>query len=219
MWLYESFQEFSREALGGAAARRVAIIPGRTTRRDLAGEKGPPVIVAPYGALRKRYPMLEGRHRQTLPQIPGRNRGRLLAGASEGGENSNQELVAWLVPWRVGADRTLVVTVKPGTVLAIEVAEWPGPQDERCRGEAGRPRDRTLRRAANVLGAVPGSFATEPSIGVQRTIGSRAFGMTRAWRRETRKASSWEGTQGSFGASWTTLERARGRCSAPNTGC
>ena len=165
MWLYESFQEFSREALGGAAARRVAIIPGRTTRRDLAGEKGPPVIVAPYGALRKRYPMLEGRHRQTLPQIPGRNRGRLLAGASEGGENSNQELVAWLVPWRVGADRTLVVTVKPGTVLAIEVAEWPGPQDERCRGEAGRPRDRTLRRAANVLGAVPGSFATEPSIG------------------------------------------------------
>lgn len=165
MWLYESFQEFSREGSGSAAASRVAIDPGRTTRRDLAGEKGPPVIVARYGVLPKSYPMLEGRHRQSLPRVSGRNRGRLLAGSSEGEENSNQELVAWLVPWRVGADRTIVVTVKPGTVIAIEVSEWPGPQDGRLRRDGGRSRDRVLRRAANVLDAVPGSFATEPSIG------------------------------------------------------
>ena len=121
MWLYQSFQEFSREAAGGAAAAKDAITPGGTSRLILGGAKGPPVIVAMSGGLPPGYPMLEGRHRQPLPRVPGRIRGRLLAGASGSEEFSSQTLGAWLVPWRVGADHTMVITVKPGTVVVFRI--------------------------------------------------------------------------------------------------
>ena len=165
MWMYESFREFSREAAGGPKAETRAIVPGRNPLNP-HGTNGPPVIVAPAGEIPHPYPMLEGRHRQSLPPVPGRMRGRVLAGATESGAISGQELDAWLIPWRVGSDRTMVVNVKPGTDLAMDVARWPGPHDERIRGERGRPRDRILRRAAKVLEAAPGVFATQPSIGV-----------------------------------------------------
>lgn len=166
MWLYESYQEFSREAAGGVEAKKREIIPRRTNRLEsLPGTNGPPVIVATYGEISPPYPMLEGRHRQALPRIPGRIRGRLRVGAMGDEEFSDYELESWFIPWRVGADRTMVVTVKQGTVLVMKVAGWPSPQDERTHGKVGRQRDRILRRAAKVLDSAPGAFATEPSIG------------------------------------------------------
>lgn len=164
MWLYTSYQDFSREAAGGAQGTWRVITPGGTTRVSLTGEKGPPVVVMTCGQAPSRYPMLEGRHRQPLPRVPGRMRGRLLAGAEGNAETADQALAAWIVPWRAGPDRMMVVTVKPGTVLVLDVNSWPGPHDERIHG-GGRPRDRILRRAARVLEAAPGAFATEPSIG------------------------------------------------------
>ena len=165
MWLYASYREFSREAAGDAAAETYAIVPEGTTRLAPAGTNGPPIVVAAPGEIPQGYPILEGRHRQTLPRVPGRLRGRVLAGVLEGEEINIHNLDAWLVPWRIGADRTMVITVKPGTVLAMEVPQWPGPHDERKHGEVGRPRDRILRRAAKVLDAAPDAFATQPSIG------------------------------------------------------
>ena len=167
MWLYASYREFSREAAGDAVAKTLTIVAEQTTRPpDLAGTDGPPVIVAAAGEIPQGYPMLEGRHRQSLPRVPGRRRGRIVAGTSEGQESSVRDLDAWLVPWRVGADRTMVVTVKPGTVLVMDVEPWPGPHDERKHGEGGRARDRVLRRAARILDVAPDVFATQPAVGV-----------------------------------------------------
>ena len=164
MWLYASFRAFSGEAAGGAAAARHHIAPGGTTRLSPDGALGPPVIVAAAGEVPHDYPMLEGRHRQTLPRIPGRLRGRVVARSREGEPRSSRDLDAWLLPWRVGADRTMVVTVRPDTVLVMDVAEWPGPHDERRHAENSRSRDRILRRAARVLDAAPDAFAAQPSI-------------------------------------------------------
>ena len=164
MWLYASFREFSREAAGGAASARYDIAPRGTTWLSPGGAHGPPVIVAVPGEAPRGYPMLEGRHRQTLPRVPGRLRGRVVAGSVEGESVSSRNLDAWLLPWRVGADRTMAVTVRPDTVLVVDVAKWPGPHDERKHGENGRSRDRILRRAAKVLDAAPDAFAIQPSI-------------------------------------------------------
>ena len=165
MWLYASFREFSREAAGGAAAARYEIAPRGTTWLPPGGSNGPPVVVATAGEVPQGYPMLEGRHRQTLPRVPGRVRGRVVAGAAEDEEFSSRNLDAWLIPWRVGADRTMVVRVTPETVLVMDVAQWPGPHDERKHGAVGRTRDRILRRAAKVLDAAPAEFVAQPSIG------------------------------------------------------
>ena len=59
----------------------------------------------------------------------------------------------------------MVVTVKPNTVLVMDVARWPSPHDERKSGEVARSRDRILRRAAKVLDAAPAAFVAQPSIG------------------------------------------------------
>lgn len=166
MWLCKSYQEFSREAAGVAPAMWEEIAPDCRTRLSPTDGKGPPVIVAECGELPQQYPILEGRHRQLLPRIPGRIPGRLLAGNTGSEQFSGEKLQAWLVPWRVGTDRTMVITLKPGTVLVLDVTAWQRPQDDRRRdGQARRPRVILLRRAGRVLSAAPRAFATEPSIG------------------------------------------------------
>lgn len=165
MWLYASYREFSREAAGGAAAPRHDIVPDDTTRPPPTATEGAPVIVARAGVIPEGYPMLEGRHRQTLPRVPGRSRGRVVAGAAGDEKSFSPNLDAWLVPWRIGTNPMMVVTVKPNTVLVMDVKGWPSPHDERRHGEAVRSRDRVLRRAAKVLDAAPGAFVAQPSIG------------------------------------------------------
>lgn len=182
MWLYDSYRKFSQEAAGlppveGGGGGRV--IPSGQRMEFSAMEEGPPVIVAVAGELKPPYPMLEGRHRQSLPRVPGRMRGCLRAG-NPGSENLHEgSLEAWLVPWRIGEDRAIIVTVKPRTVLVVDATRLQGPNDS-PDGDGGRsssrsgqvppsdndhkPRDRLLRRAAKVLEATPGAFSTEPSI-------------------------------------------------------
>ena len=124
-----------------------------------------PVIVAACDVVRPPYPMVEGRHRQSLPRIPGRKRGELVLGHRGGTpEGYDEELEAWLVPWRIGTDRNLVITLLPDTVLILDVSRWPQPQDGRAQSTSHRPRDRILRRAARILDLAPGVFATAPSV-------------------------------------------------------
>jgi len=165
MWLYASYREFSREAAGGAAAVWHDIVSNDTTRPPPTETEGTPVIVARAGVIPEGYPMLEGRHRQTLPRVPGRLRGRVAAGAARDEKPSNPNLDAWFVPWRIGANRTMIVTVKPNTVLIMDVTGWPSPHDEKRPGQLVRSRDRILRRAARVLEAASVAFVAQPSIG------------------------------------------------------
>ncbi len=113
--------------------------------------------------------MLNGRHSQPLPRVPGRFRGALLAGATndgETGDGDNEPLEAWLVPWRVGSNRELSISVcrDPDTVLVVDVSRWPEPHEGRKTDAKQRPRDKTLRRAARVLDLTPGAFSTQPSV-------------------------------------------------------
>ncbi len=165
MWLYRSFKEFSSEAAGVEVAKPIKICPGRRNIPHSNIGDRPPVIVAKPGEIPPNYPRLEGRHRQRLPRVFGRKRGRLLADGTGSEKDFQENLDAWFVPWRVGVDRAMVITVKPGTVFVLDVTCWPTLQDKRVHGEAGRSRDRILRRAAKVLSAAPHAFATEPSIG------------------------------------------------------
>ncbi|MCY4463013.1 MAG: hypothetical protein OXC26_21845 [Albidovulum sp.] len=165
IWLYNSYREFSGEAAGVATAESVEIAQGRSTRHIPSNGTSPPVLVAARGEIPPPYPMLEGRHRQPLPRVPGRKRGRLLSGSRDELKSSLNDLDAWLIPWRVGADTTIVVTVNPETVLVLDVRRWPGLQEVRDLDSNTGSREKVLRRAAKVLEAAPGAFATEPSIG------------------------------------------------------
>ena len=158
-----SFADASREAAGGAAAAWTRVWPGSTLRLA-PRQPPPPVVVASRGALVPPFPILEGRHRQPLPRVAGGLRGALLAGLEADGDHEEQ-LDAWLLPWRIGADRSLVVTLRPSTVLVVDVSAWPEPNDARTDGSVQRSRDRILRRAARVLDLAPGAFATEASVG------------------------------------------------------
>lgn len=165
MWLYKSYQEFSLEAAGITTAEQIINIrSGGRTEIFPDAKKGPPVIVAEDGKVQLPYPMLEGRHRQSLPRIPGRLRGQLLAGNTKSEMMHGESLEAWLVPWRVGADRTIVITVTPGTILIVNVEDWPEPHAGHISDTRSRSRERTVRRAARILDATPSVFATEPSI-------------------------------------------------------
>ena len=144
MWLYESLSKFILEAASGFQAERTEIKSGRTTRRRSTNGEDPPVIVAAPGKLSPPYPMLEGRHRQPLPRIPGSKPVRLKL--------PEDKLEAWLVPWRAGPEKTMVVTVKPDTKIVLDIASWSEPKEHR-----------PLRRAAKILEAAPVVFATESS--------------------------------------------------------
>ena len=110
--------------------------------------------------------MLEGRHRQTLPRLSGRMiRGRLPRPPLDTASNSAQQFDAWLVPWRMGLERNMVITVNPGTTLSMDVSKWPGPWKDRNHGASRHSRDRVLSRAAMFLEAAPRTFAVQPSIG------------------------------------------------------
>ena len=168
MWLYKSYRDFISEATGAyaqkgsrtatAAESRVEITPGSNPLLKLPVGKWPPVIVVKKGQL-EAPPMLEGRHRQQLPQVPGRNRGWLLAGAQNNEHFSQEQLTAWFVPCRVGTDRTMTISVESGTVLRFDVSEWPAPHDDQQIRQT-----EFLRRAANILQTAPDVFATVPSI-------------------------------------------------------
>ena len=164
MWLYKSYRDFILEATGACAQKGsrtvtaaescVEIIPGPNPLLKLPVGKWPPVIVVKNGQL-DAPPMLEGRHRQQLPQVPGRIRGRLLAGAQNNEHFSQEQLRAWFVPCRVGTDEMMTISVGSGTILRFNVSEWPAHDDQQIQ---------QIRRAANILQKAPDMFATVPSI-------------------------------------------------------
>ena len=164
MWLYKSYRDFILEATGACAQKGsrtvtaaescVEIIPGPNPLLKLPVGKWPPVIVVKNGQL-DAPPMLEGRHRQQLPQVPGRIRGRLLAGAQNNEHFSQEQLRAWFVPCRVGTDEMMTISVGSGTILRFNVSEWPAHDDQQIQ---------QIRRAANILQKAPDVFATVPSI-------------------------------------------------------
>ena len=165
MWLYKSYRDFILEATGASIQKG----PGNGT---LAEEikldsvtaikppdgQWPPVIVARKGQF-ENFPMLEGRHRQVLPQVPGGIRGWLLAGKQEKNHFSQEHLVAWFTPCRVGTDRTMIITINSGTILRLDVSDWPTSQ-EKMRDD----QTKYLRRAAKILEQTPEYFAAIPSI-------------------------------------------------------
>lgn len=168
MWLYKSYREFVFEATGSYALKgtrptigtkgHVEITPNKINYHCLPAGSGPPVIVVKKGQL-VHPPRLEGRHNQQLPSVPGGIRGWLLAGAQENGHYSHEKLEAWFMPCRVGTERTMTITVKPGTVLHFDVSEWPTLYDDEQIETV-----KILRRAANILQIAPDVFATVPSI-------------------------------------------------------
>lgn len=168
VWVAHSFADFSREAAGGPSAQWLRILPGNTVRLE-PREPPPPVIVARRGTVPAPYPILEGRHRQPLPRVPGYRRGALLEEQGDDIERRNlgDAIDAWLVPWRAGSDRTLVITLHRDTRLVLDVSRWPEPtvtsHTESLDQSDQRPRDRVLRRAARVLDLAPSAFAMAPS--------------------------------------------------------
>ena len=139
-----------------------------------SGNIRPPVIVAsvstkirPHALLDGQYPILEGRHRQPLPQVPGISEGLLIPGAptNQGDRQSDKVVKAWLIPWRVGSENTMVITVVPGTVLIVDTRCWQTPNDSLETGQFGQSNDDILRRATRVLDAASRAFSTAPSIG------------------------------------------------------
>ena len=133
----------------------------------MAPSPPPPVIVAAYGALSHPFPVLEGRYRQTLPKVPGKLQGVLLPGKiNDRNACGYGRLEAWLIPWRVGSERTLIITIRPGTVLRIDVSKWPElqPHQRHTMDADQKSRDRTLRRAARVLDLAADIFSAQPSV-------------------------------------------------------
>ena len=167
IWVSPNFNSFSSEAAGKATSEWFEVTRGHRNELFLK-RPPPPVIVAGRDEIRPPYPILEGRHRQPLPKLPGRRRGTLLAESGQQRDHNasyNETLDAWLVPWRVGAERSIVITLEPSTVLVLDVSQWPYAQEIRLADGDKVPRDRVLRRAARFLEAVPNAFATEPAIG------------------------------------------------------
>ena len=168
MWLYKSYHDFMLEATGAyiqkelnsvsASNRVIDIESGKTHPEVIELPKGkwPPVIVGNTN-LRENPPMLEGHHRQQLPQVPGRIRGWLRAGAQNSEHFSKEQLRAWFVPCRIGTEKIIRISDRSGTVLKLDVSNWP----TRDQNEGQK---KILRRAANILQMAPDMFATVPSV-------------------------------------------------------
>ncbi|MCY4258699.1 MAG: DUF2357 domain-containing protein [Rhodobacteraceae bacterium] len=161
IWIFESLHSFGR-ALSGLddASGPIAVEQGVRVQRPGEWGNRPPVIAAMPGAIEPSYPKLEGRHRQTLPRVfransgtMGQDNNAIHANLHSGNWN------IWLVPWRTRADSTMVITVNPGTMLTLNVRDWPQRSTDR-----GDDRSRILRQAGHFLTLVPGIFATTPSI-------------------------------------------------------
>ena len=161
IWLYHSYQEFSCQAAGRNPAD-ITPIHRKSRNPFIIGAKGPPVIVAVAGTLSqdRTYPRLEGRHRQVLPRIPGRIRGRLLAGMSIDGDLKEEPLEAWFVPWHIGAEKLMVISVDRETTLILD---WSRFDEDEFKNQEMKKRAK-LRRSAKVLERIPGIIATAPSI-------------------------------------------------------
>ena len=122
--------------------------------------KGPPVITAPAGEIEPPYPRLEGRFSQTLPRIPGKRQSQYSNNQISPGAG----LEAWLVPRRAGTNARMSIAVRPGTYLVLDVRDWPILSGYPQVGDDECSRDMILRRAARLLSAAPGAFATVSSI-------------------------------------------------------
>ena len=168
MWLYKSYCDFISEATGAYIQKVpnsgnvsncvIEIKPGKTYSKQFELPKGkwPPVIVGNTN-LRENPPILEGRYRQQLPQVPGRIRGWLRAGAQNSEHFSREPLTAWFLPCRIGTEKTIRISDRSGTVLKFNVSKWP-------TGDQNGGQKKILRRAANILQVVPDVFATVPSV-------------------------------------------------------
>ena len=168
MWLYKSYCDFILEATGAHAQKEpnsgnassgaVDIKPETTEPLILPKGKWPPVIVGNANR-RENPPMLEGRHRQQLPQVPGRFRGWLRAGDQNNEHFSREQLAAWFVPCRIGTEEIIRISDKSGTVLKLNVSDWPTAYDGQKAGQM-----KILRRAANILQIAPDVFETVSSV-------------------------------------------------------
>lgn len=112
------------------------------------------------GAVKRPYPMLVGRNRQSLPQIPGAKYQFKRYAIRDNEESDVHEWEAWLVPRRAGSEKTMVITMSPDTHLAGVVERWPSPENN----EKLTSRNRSLRRAERLLSEAPVVFSTEASI-------------------------------------------------------
>ena len=167
MWYCQAFDDYCH-------GRRECIREGRTNEFEVGEfmERGPPVILTRRGDLPEDFPILEGRHRQRLPLLRGRS-------DRDRGCGKVSDVDSWLVPWRPGLESNMVITVRPGTRIVLNVSGWPTMQDNSGFERTGvSNRLDRLRRAAGFLQAAPGAFAAESSIG-------RAYERLDAlWRRE-----------------------------------
>ena len=163
IWLYGSLQDVSTENSAGEVGKRTPIETGSTHEEECDGAQGPPVLVAEPNAIPEGYPILEGRHRQQLPRLEGHGTSCLQpAGRASGADTRHIE--AWLIPWRPGPEQKMIITIRPGTVLAVDVRAWPKPDEEKGDGRLRRRRDRLLRRAGRFLEQVEGAFTIAGSI-------------------------------------------------------
>ena len=170
MWLYQSYRDFILEATGTCAkddcssnkptkSYAIPVEEVARLRPILDANKGPPVLVAKSSEINDLNPMLEGRRRQPLPRIPGKLRGRLLAGIELNEYHPDEPLAGWYLPYRMGEEYTINFSVKSGQNYSLDVTAWPTPNSD---GQTKRIR--TLRRAANFLQDTPMCFSTAPSI-------------------------------------------------------
>ncbi len=156
IWLYHSFSEFSCEAASGNEAPKTEI--HQNSRNFVSvGSNGPPIIVASNEALSNSrfFPRLEGRHSQLLPRIPGGTRGQLFVGI----ELPEESCQAWHVPWQVGSEKIMIITVDRNTTLILD---WTSQNISLA--EQKKLKIRPIRRAANVLDRTASIFAATTSM-------------------------------------------------------
>ena len=168
MWLYKSYRDFVLEATGANIQKSfdtgnasdcvINILPEKEISLKLPKGKWPPVIVT-NESLKESPPILEGRRRQQLPQVPGRIRGWLRAGAQNNKHFPQEHLIAWFVPCRVGAEKEIRISLESGANLEFDVSEWPTAYQGQKDGKI-----KILRRAANILQIAPDAFAAASSI-------------------------------------------------------
>ena len=172
IWLFTSFYNFTKAVIGENTQNDTEGLRSSTNSKECpiqieksCQEKiplnlnyGTPVLVAVKGEIKSHYPRMEGRYRQSLPKVHGSKLGNLPKKLNLIGRNSGVELEAWLIPNRPGKDTTLVITLKEGLTLRLDIREWPSVGgDQQIRLDK-------LRKASQFLISVPTIFATTPSI-------------------------------------------------------
>lgn len=166
MWLYKSYREFILEATGKidkeVSTRDSNVIDcgisadsNYPISEQLPTGEGPPLLVANAHVLKAPYPLLEGRRRQSLPRVPGLLRGNLRAGIENGENRSSEQLFGWFIPYRIGHEDSINISVSAGKILRFDVSKWPTLHDssQSCTVDI-------LRRASNFLQKTPYEFSS-----------------------------------------------------------